>query len=256
MRRLVGPTDPAAYENPSRTNVYPYLPAEAFERVLDFGCGCGRVARQLLQQRSRPVSYLGLDLHRGMIEWCGAHLSPVDPAFDFRHHDVFEPDLNPSGRPGFTPFPAAEGEFTLVNAISVFTHLVQQDAEQYFAEVVRVLAPRGMLHLSWFLFDKRDFPMLQPGSDALYASVSRPTGAVLFDRGWLLAQAKRHGLAVVHVVQPELRGYQWVVVMTRRHEGVLDLGLPPDEAPRGAVELPQMPPEAWRIGEPPSRSVP
>lgn len=39
MRQLVGATDPALFDNPSRGLVYPYLPAAAYERVLDFGCG-------------------------------------------------------------------------------------------------------------------------------------------------------------------------------------------------------------------------
>src|SRR5262245_6139899 len=44
MRRLVGPTDLALYDNPNGALIYPYLPAESFRRFFDFGCGCGRVA--------------------------------------------------------------------------------------------------------------------------------------------------------------------------------------------------------------------
>jgi 16S rRNA G1207 methylase RsmC len=65
MRELVGPTDPTEFDNPSGNLVYPYLPADAYEAVLDFGCGCGRVARQLIQQSRPPQRYLGIDLHRG-----------------------------------------------------------------------------------------------------------------------------------------------------------------------------------------------
>ncbi len=37
-------------------------------RLLDAGCGCGRVARNLIHQPLR--SYVGFDRHRGMIDWC------------------------------------------------------------------------------------------------------------------------------------------------------------------------------------------
>ena len=68
MRELVGPTDPSSFDNPTGDLIYPYLPESAYESVLDFGCGCGRVARQLIQQRVRPLHYLDIDLHRGMIQ--------------------------------------------------------------------------------------------------------------------------------------------------------------------------------------------
>ena len=55
MRVLVGPQDEQDFDNPTGRPVYPGLPPEAYRSVLDFGCGCGRVARQLIQQApARP----------------------------------------------------------------------------------------------------------------------------------------------------------------------------------------------------------
>ena len=54
MRRLVGPTELDVYDNPTGALVYPWLPAENYQKVFDFGCGCGRVARQLILQRPEP----------------------------------------------------------------------------------------------------------------------------------------------------------------------------------------------------------
>jgi SAM-dependent methyltransferase len=71
LRELVGLPDASFYDNPTGELVYPYLPAKAYASVFDFGCGCGRVARQLMLQHPRPQRYLGIDLHRGMIAWCG-----------------------------------------------------------------------------------------------------------------------------------------------------------------------------------------
>jgi SAM-dependent methyltransferase len=68
MRELVGQTDLRAYDNQTGELIYPFISAEKYESVLDFGCGCGRVARQLLLQDVRPTRYVGLDLHKGMVE--------------------------------------------------------------------------------------------------------------------------------------------------------------------------------------------
>jgi hypothetical protein len=50
MRKLVGVEDARLFDNPARALVYPHLPGEVFNAVFDFGCGCGRIARQLIQQ--------------------------------------------------------------------------------------------------------------------------------------------------------------------------------------------------------------
>src|SRR5437016_14083456 len=79
MRQLVGLTDEAEFDNPSGGLVFPYLSAEQYASVFDFGCGCGRIARQLIQQQPRPERYMGIDLHLGMIEWCRRNLEPTAP---------------------------------------------------------------------------------------------------------------------------------------------------------------------------------
>jgi SAM-dependent methyltransferase len=109
MRELVGPTDAAAFDNPNLDLVYPYLPQEAYAEVFDFGCGCGRIARQLLQQVPRPRRYVGIDLHRGMIKWCSDNLAPVAPHFEFQHHDVFNLSFNPeTDKSRVRPFPVED----------------------------------------------------------------------------------------------------------------------------------------------------
>src|SRR5687768_18468903 len=134
MRELVGPTDPALFDNPSGEPVYPHLPLEVYDSVFDFGCGCGRVARQLIQQRPRPERYLGIDVHRGMIQWCRENLMPAAPAFEFLHHDVFSRGLNPNGTADSAPFPAPDDSFTLVQAFSIFTHLTERQTPHYLRE--------------------------------------------------------------------------------------------------------------------------
>jgi len=68
LRQLVGPSEDRYYDNPTGRPVFPGLPPSAYDFVFDWGCGCGRIARQLLQQDPQPGRYVGVDLHRGMIE--------------------------------------------------------------------------------------------------------------------------------------------------------------------------------------------
>jgi hypothetical protein len=81
-----------------------------------------------------------------MVEWAQDNLAPHAPGFEFRHHDVHHISRNPGKRkPETSPFPVGDGEFTLVLAHSVFTHLVQGHAEYQLSEVARILANTGVL---------------------------------------------------------------------------------------------------------------
>jgi SAM-dependent methyltransferase len=249
MRQLVGPVADEAFDNPTGALVYPYLHAATYTSVFDFGCGCGRVARQLIQQRPRPERYVGIDLHLGMVMWCRENLMPFAPGFEFHHHDVYNHHFNPgASKPRMLPFPVTDDFATLVNAFSVFTHLTQEQASYYLAEVARVLAPTGIFHSTWFLFDKREFPALQEGSDALYISHVDPSAAVFFDREWVQRSARAAGLAIVGARPPEIRGYQWTLIMEPVRKGVEEIELPRDRAPLGSVELPGVPDRPSRIG--------
>jgi SAM-dependent methyltransferase len=249
MRELVGPTDAAAYDNPTGARVYPYLSAEQYESVLDFGCGCGRVARQLIQQRPRPRRYLGLDLHRGMIEWCRANLSPHAPEFEFVHHDVPNPGFNPgSDKPEVAPFPADDSSFTLVQAWSVFTHLVEPHTPYYLREAARVLRRGGVFHTTWFLFDKSEFPMMQDFQTARYINHIDPSNAVMYDRKWVRRETAEAGLTIFSIIPPTIRGFQWVLLMAPSDEGHADAPFPPDDAPLGRVPPPVPDARADRIG--------
>ena len=119
FRKLVGPTEVKFFDNPDGAAVFPELDESAYSTVFDFGCGCGRLARQLIQQNPRPRRYIGVDRHRGMVQWCQENLSPHAPGFRFEHHSVHHPVLNPDGTPGHLPLPAGTGDITLFIAWSV-----------------------------------------------------------------------------------------------------------------------------------------
>ena len=161
MRRLVGHTDVAKFDNPTGGLAFPEVPVEAYDSVLDFGCGCGRSARQLMQQRLRPRAYLGIDAHRGMVQWCQRHLAPHAPGFRFEHHDVLNRAFNPQGARATLELPAASRSMSLVHAWSVFTHLVEEETKRYLAETARVLVSGGRLLATFFLlndFSLRNLP--------------------------------------------------------------------------------------------------
>ena len=248
MRQLVGPTDEAAFENPTRAPILGVAP-ERFDEVLDFGCGCGRLARQMLQQVPRPRRYTGFDLHAGMIRWCRANLAPHAPGFTFLHHDVHNRSFNPGwNKPALRRMPAEAGRISLLIAQSVFTHTIQAHAEYYLREAARVLRPDGEMAASFFLFEKRFFPMMQDTQNALYINIDDPWNAVIFDREWLEASLLVLGLGVVRVQPPGLRGFQWMLHIRRVDAGAPIVALPEDRAPFGRLPPPSVSGDPSKIG--------
>jgi SAM-dependent methyltransferase len=102
---------------------------EASAPILDFGCGCGRVARHW---HGADVGLHGCDVNRRMIEWCRTNL-------DFGRFDINA--LAP-------PLPYADGSFGLAYAFSVFTHLPEPLQHEWLREFGRVLRPGGYLLFS------------------------------------------------------------------------------------------------------------
>jgi SAM-dependent methyltransferase len=249
MRALVGSTDPDLFENRSGAPVFVGVPLDKYRSVLDFGCGCGRMARQLIQQSPRPARYVGLDLHAGMIRWCQQNLAPHAPGFDFHHHDVFYGGFNPGrGKPLHQALPFPDDHFSLVFAISVFTHLTDVQAVAYLSELSRVLEPGGILLTTWFLFDKRDFPMMQDDQNTLFINEQDVRNAVIYDREWVRNAATEAALVVYAAAPPAIRGHQWQLRMTQPGPGVVEVEIPEDLAKRGRIPPPPMPPDAFRIG--------
>jgi SAM-dependent methyltransferase len=250
MMKLVGPTDPKVFDNPTGAPVFgDQIDTALYESVFDFGCGCGRLARQLIQQDPRPESYLGIDLHQGLVNWCERNLTPHAPEFRFEHHAVYNRGFNPDDSlPRFRELPAPDNAFSLCIAWSVFTHTTQEQTEFYLAEVARILRPGGVLNSTWFLFEKRFFPMMQDFQQTLYINDIDPTNATIHDSEWVMRLAREHGLVLVRAIPPVTRGYQWVLQFTPARPGLEGIELPEDVAPLGRNAPPLSPAAAHKIG--------
>lgn len=121
-------------------------------RVLDIGCGIGRLATALA--RNRPgMDYTGFDVVEYGTRWCHKTIPAEAGHYRFDHVDVFNPFYNPRGRiaPEAFSFPYEAACFDLAVAISVYTHLLEADTRRYFTEAARCLAPGGYAYFTTFL---------------------------------------------------------------------------------------------------------
>jgi SAM-dependent methyltransferase len=107
----------------ARVRGRPFAPGD---RVLDWGIGCGRVARFVAQRVGTGLT--GADIDADNVAWCNANIPGVS-AVAIRQDP---------------PMPFADGSFDVLYGISVFTHLDEADEGAWLRELDRVLAPGGV----------------------------------------------------------------------------------------------------------------
>ena len=197
------------------------------DRVLDIGCGIGRMARPLVPVLRPPGSYDGFDIAEPGIRWCQAHYGDTPAPFRFQHADVRNSVYNPSGRatPETYTFPYGDRAFDLAIATSVFTHLLPEAADHYLAQAARVLAPTGRLFATWFLVERTDTPPQPFHADvslapAAVSDPAAPETAVAYPEAWLRERLEANGFELQAVHPGSWRGEAGVtlqdVVVARR----------------------------------------
>ena len=124
----------------------------ASTRLLDLGCGYGRLALGLVE-RFGSLTYQGVDVDRHAIAWCRRHVAPRSGGFSFLHLDLANPRYNPGGDrigEGYR-LPFGDGSFDLAYLFSVFSHMDAGEVAVYLRELARLLAPGGRVFLTAFV---------------------------------------------------------------------------------------------------------
>ena len=129
----------------------------AGDRVLDFGCGSGRVLRHFLAQRPELEAW-GVDANPAAVEWIASNLSPAAKVFRTTT---------------FPHLPLPDASFKVAFALAVFSHLDELDIAQLL-ELRRCLVPGGIAYVSvqtdatWARLDESNpaFRLVQAARDA------------------------------------------------------------------------------------------
>jgi SAM-dependent methyltransferase len=128
------------------------------ERVLDFGCGAGRVIRNFKDQAPGREIW-GVDISAPRIRWCRENLCPP---FKFLTTTTF-PHL-----------PFEDGCFDIIYAGSVFTQITDL-AGAWLMELKRILTCEGRMYIT--VYDNHSIEMILSGRPDSY-----PRGTSLYER--------------------------------------------------------------------------
>ena len=101
-------------------------------KILDWGCGPGRVIRHMKEVVGADCELYGTDYNKASIAWCKQTLADIS----FNHNGI-EADL-----------PYSNNTFDLIYGISIFTHLSKKKHFDWYKELYRILEVNGILILT------------------------------------------------------------------------------------------------------------
>lgn len=132
------------------------------DRVLDIGCGPGRMAIPLTKYLNQNGKYDGFDVFKEGITWCKKNITKRFPNFEFKLADIFNNNYNPNGKVKGSDFvfPYDDNCFDFIFANSVFTHMVPEDLENYVLEISRVLKKGKRCLLTFFLLNPESISLI------------------------------------------------------------------------------------------------
>lgn len=128
------------------------------DRVLDIGCGIGRLAVPLTNYLDLKGSYEGFDVVKAGITWCRKNISKKFPNFNFIHIDLKNElyNLETEKRAKDFVFPYKNDEFNFAFLTSVFTHMMPEDMDSYLKQIHRVLKSGGVCFATFFIMNEEN----------------------------------------------------------------------------------------------------
>lgn len=198
------------FKSSAQTQLHHFLDFAAItpdSKVLDIGCGFGRLAVPLTTFLSADGAYEGMDIVASAIKWANDHISSRYPNFHFIQSDIYNKEYNPKGSLKAIEyrFPYEAGAFDFVIVNSVFTHMLPAETEHYVCEISRVLKKGGRCYASYSLMDEETQKVMETGHSMLnfkyrsapYWTISRevPELAVAYDESYIRDLYERYEIS-------------------------------------------------------------
>lgn len=165
-------------------------------RLVDVGCGLGRLAIGLLEEFG-DVEYLGVDASPEFVDWCRKHIEQRHPTFRFVHYDVANEMYNPNGtvHGAQIRLPLASASADVVYVWGVFTNMEPEHVPVYVSELSRIVRYGGRIFLTAFVEDDVPQVSINPTGYVPY-DCTLPLCVVRHNKEHFFSLFKREGLTV------------------------------------------------------------
>ncbi len=177
-------------------------------RFLDIGSGIGRIAIPLSDYLTGQ--YDGFDAIKKGIDWCNHHIANKHKNFSFTYVPLYNDLYNSTGiKAEDYRFPYKDNTYDVACAISVFTHMLPNEVENYLKEAYRVLKPNGYLVCTFFILDDesrkrmkgQEFDFQYNHKNYALMDKKVKSANVAYDKNYLSSYIKFCGFTMEHSIK-------------------------------------------------------
>lgn len=160
IRNWVGPFDDKEWYfslgKEQAEKIIQWLSIKSEHKILDLGCGCGRIAIHFLNYLSKQGKYFGIDNNMELLSYCSDNISKLKDNFQFQYIDVYNGAYAREGKLKAQEviLPMENESVDIVIMWSVFTHMNFRDINSYLKEIYRVLKKGGKFIASLNLYNE------------------------------------------------------------------------------------------------------
>lgn len=159
MNDWVGGSNPEVVGDACYQILNRFIAINDSSRLLDFGCGIGRVLISILKHRPMVNSVTGFDIMPQVIQFCESHIASAFPAASFElirgsndHYDQFIQSAGNFNSISPVQIISKYGDkFTAAYAFSVFTHVEITDFQSLLKLIAKLIEPGGEFLFTAFI---------------------------------------------------------------------------------------------------------
>ena len=182
-------------------------------RILDIGCGIGRLAIPLTRYLNAKGQYEGFDIVKMGIDWCNKKIAVKYSNFHFLYVDLKNDlyNLNTESEAKFFQFPYPQSSFDCIVLTSVFTHMMPNDVDNYLKQISLVMNDNAKCLATFFLLntkikrqiadDKIEFKFSHHFDGYSLMDKKVKEANVAYDEEFLLSMLRKNGLCVESIHQ-------------------------------------------------------
>ncbi|ADL50249.1 class I SAM-dependent methyltransferase [Clostridium cellulovorans] len=188
IRNWVGPfQDKDDYFNLGKSQaeeIINWLNIKPVDKILDLGCGCGRIAIHFLDYLNEEGKYIGIDNNKELLSYCSENISAVKENFYFQFLDVYNGAYAKEGKLKVQEIklPIERSSIDSVILWSVFTHMYIDDINSYLKESNRVLKENGTIIVALNIINDFSKKQMEEGKAVLKMKYSVDDYSCTLDR--------------------------------------------------------------------------
>jgi SAM-dependent methyltransferase len=173
--------------------------------VVDLGCGCGGVARALMDPWFQGT-YVGVDIDNEMIQYCRKNFPAERFEFILSPHEsatycTHKLDIVSTTVPDFLIAKADSKDF--VYSLSLYSHLLEPEAIDYLQETYRILRTDGVMYMTFFCIEHvelgRRWTFEHRRGNAYVENARYPEAAVAYHEAFMTELARNCGFREITV---------------------------------------------------------